>query len=92
MKEYKKSVLDYHDVKSAIQCASEDSYAEGLAEGIEAGMTEGRQAGLAEGRQVGLVEGRQAGLAEGRQAGLAEGKRSIILQMLNNGVTVPMIS
>ena len=68
MKEYKKSVLEYHDVKSAIQCASEDSYAEGLAEGIEAGMT------------------------EGRQAGLAEGKRSIILQMLNNGVTVPMIS
>lgn len=68
MKEYKKSVLDYHDVKSAIQCASEDSYAEGLAEGIETGMT------------------------EGRQAGLAEGKRTIILQMLNNGVSVPMIS
>lgn len=46
-KEYKKSVLEYEDVKGAILCARED----GVEEGFEQGVEQGRMEGLNEGKR-----------------------------------------
>ncbi len=48
MREYKKSVMDYADVRDACVAAKED----GLAEGKEEGRMEGRMEGLAEGKKL----------------------------------------
>ena len=48
MREYKKSVMDYADVRDACIAAKED----GLAEGKEEGKIEGRMEGLAEGKKL----------------------------------------
>lgn len=64
--------------------AREEGHAEGLAEGL----AEGRAEGLAEGRVEGLAEGR----IEGKNEGLIEGTKNIALNMLNEGISLSMIS
>ena len=75
MKEYKKSVLEYQDVQDAIECACKRSEARGMARGEARGEARGIKAGIAEG----IVRGE------------ANAKRTIIAQMLENGLSVPII-
>lgn len=50
MKAYRKSILDYDDVRSAVDYARE----EGLNEGVQKGIAKGRNEGLLEGIQKGV--------------------------------------
>ncbi|MCL1934173.1 MAG: Rpn family recombination-promoting nuclease/putative transposase [Candidatus Azobacteroides sp.] len=43
MRTYKKSITDYHEVRSAMDCAREESREEGIAVGIEKGIEKGRE-------------------------------------------------
>ncbi|MBQ4355713.1 MAG: Rpn family recombination-promoting nuclease/putative transposase [Bacteroidales bacterium] len=49
--EYKKSVLDYEDVKDAVRC----SYEDGEKDGVKKGMEKGRETGREEGREEGIL-------------------------------------
>ena len=75
MEEYKKSVLEYQDVQDAIECASKRSEARGMARGEARGEARGIKAGIAEG----IVRGEN------------NAKRAIIAQMLENGLSIPVI-
>ena len=75
MEEYKKSVLEYQDVQDAIECACKRSEARGMARGEARGEARGIKAGIAEG----IVRGE------------ANAKRAIIAQMLENGLSIPVI-
>ncbi len=55
MEEYRKSVLEYQDVRDALDYAKEEARKEGLQEGRQ----EGRQEGKKEGRKEGRMEGMQ---------------------------------
>ena len=65
--------------------------AEGLIKGREEGHKEGHKEGLAEGRKEGLAEGRKEGLVEGRKEGLELGKRTMIQNMISNGLPDELI-
>jgi predicted transposase/invertase (TIGR01784 family) len=71
MEEYKKSITDYYDVRSAIRYAekraSEKSWMEGMEKGIEKGIEKGRVEGMEKGRVEGRVEGMEKGREESRQ-------------------------
>ena len=76
MREYKKSILEYADVKDACVAAREDGFAEGEAWGEARGE----------------VRGEARGEIRGRIAGLAEAKRKMALEMLKKGLPLSMIS
>ena len=48
MKEYKKSVLEYRDVRDSIILAREEALEEGIQKGIRKGLRKGRQEGRQE--------------------------------------------
>ena len=46
MEKYRKSILEYHDVRSAMDCALEDGIKKGRKEGIEIGREEEKIAAI----------------------------------------------
>ena len=72
MKEYKKSVLEYRDVKDSLEFAREEA------------SREGREQGHKEGHKEGLKAGREKGREEGREAE----KVSIILKCFQKNMPV----
>jgi predicted transposase/invertase (TIGR01784 family) len=60
--EYEKSVLEYEDVKDAMdyhhRLGIEEGFQKGLEEGMEKGREEGKEEGRAEGREALLVAAR----------------------------------
>ena len=60
MEKYEKSVLEYYDVRDAMECARE----EGREEGIEKGIEKGRKEGVEEGIEKGIKKGREEGIEE----------------------------
>jgi predicted transposase/invertase (TIGR01784 family) len=63
MEAYHQSVLDYLDVRLAVNFAKN----EGIEIGEKRGIEIGREEGLKEGREKGLKEGREEGLKEGKE-------------------------
>jgi predicted transposase/invertase (TIGR01784 family) len=62
------------------------------AERIKAeGLIKGREEGHKEGHKKGLAEGRKEGLVEGRKEGLELGKRTMIQNMISNGLPDELI-
>ena len=53
---YEKSILEYEDVREAVEYAKELSYAEGVEKGIAEGMEKGIQEGIAQGVRNGLLQ------------------------------------
>jgi len=76
MKEYKKSVLEYRDVKDSIEFAREEASQEGFKQGLE------------EGHQVGLQKGLREGLEKGLEKGLEEARIEIILKCFQKNMPV----
>lgn len=74
--EYEKSVLEYEDVKDAME------YHHRL------GKEEGREEGRAEGKEEGFNEGFDKGL----ENGVEKGKREMVLAMLEKGIPIATIA
>ena len=53
---YEKSILEYEDVREAVEYAKELSFAEGVEKGIEKGIETGLEKGLAQGVRNGLLQ------------------------------------
>ena len=51
METYNKSILQYHDVRLAMDCARDEGREEGRSKGLEEGLNKGRKEGLSEGRE-----------------------------------------
>lgn len=68
--EYEKSVLEYEDVKDAMD------YHHRL--GIEEGFQKGMEEGIEKGREEGKMEGRAEGRAEGREEALLSAARKLL--------------
>ena len=90
--EYAKSILEYDDVKDAIEynrrLAREEGREEGRAEGREEGRAEGREEGRAEGRE----QGREEGIEQGIQQGEANTKRLLAKNMLAEGIPPAVVA
>jgi len=61
-------------------------------EAINEGLAEGRAKGLVEGRAEGLAEGRAKGLVEGKNIGINETKNEMAKKMLNEKISLDLIS
>ena len=79
-KEYEKSILEYDDVKDALDYHRRLAKAEGIAEGISKGRAEGKAKGISE------------GIAKGKVEGIAEAKQQIAIELLKNGVNIETIA
>ena len=75
-KEYEKSILEYDDVKDALDYHRRLAKAEGIAEG----------------RAEGKAEGISEGIAKGKVEGIAEAKQQIAIELLKNGVNIETIA
>ena len=75
-KKYKKSLMDYYDVRDAMNVALED----GRKLGYEQGIKEGRE------------EGREKGREEGREEGRTNEKYQLTLNMLEEGLDTTMVA
>ena len=73
----------YRDIKNSMDTAFE----EGKEEGQEEGKVEGKEEGLKQGELKGLKKGRIEGLKEGRIEGLNLGKKTMIVEIIQNGVS-----
>ena len=81
---YQKSVLEYEDVKRAVEYARETAGKVFFEKGMEKGREEGREVGREEGRE----EGREVGREEGREEALLQ----IAKNFLAKGISVDDVS
>ena len=56
-------------------------------EGKVEGKVEGKEEGKVEGKEEGLKQGELKGLKKGRIEGLKEGKKTMIVEIIQNGVS-----
>jgi predicted transposase/invertase (TIGR01784 family) len=61
---YEKSILEYEDVREAVEYAKELSFAEGVEKGIEKGIEKGMEKGMKKGMEKGLAQGVRNGLLQ----------------------------
>ena len=73
--EYEKSVLEYEDVKDAMEYHHRMGFAEGMEKGIEKGIEKGMEKGMEKGKEIGKEET----------------IRQIIAKMLENGLPLTTI-
>ena len=62
--EYEKSILEYEDVKEAMDYNRRLAKAEGFSDGFEKGMEKGKKEGIEEGMEKGREEGREEALLQ----------------------------
>lgn len=79
-KEYEKSILEYDDVKDALDYHRRLAKAEGRAEGKAEGWAEGKEEGISE------------GIAKGKVEGITEAKLQIAVKMLKAGIDMATIT
>ena len=87
LKSYEDSKKFYRDIKNSMDTAFEEGKVEGKVEGKEEGKEEGLKQGLKQGELKGLKKGRIEGLKEGRIEGLNLGKKTMIVEIIQNGVS-----
>jgi predicted transposase YdaD len=96
MNRYKRSVLEYDDVRDAVSFAEEKGIKIGEQRGLKIGEQRGIKIGRLEGRQKGRLEGRLEGREEGRQEGRLEGKKEARVQVIRDcysrGISVKQIA
>ena len=59
MEAYRKSILEYDDVRSAVDCAREEGVNIGVKKGVLKGREEGRKEGINIGVKKGVLKGRE---------------------------------
>ena len=79
LKSYEDSKKFYRDIKNSMDTAFEEGKVEGKVEGKEEGKVEGKEEGL--------KQGELKGLKKGRIEGLKEGKKTMIVEIIQNGVS-----
>ena len=79
LKSYEDSKKFYRDIKNSMDTAFEEGKVEGKVEGKEEGKLEGKEEGL--------KQGELKGLKKGRIEGLKEGKKTMIVEIIQNGVS-----
>jgi flagellar biosynthesis/type III secretory pathway protein FliH len=84
MKAYRQSVLDYSDVRHAVDFSRE----EGIEEGIEIGIKKGIEKGIKKGRKEGIEEGRK----EGIEIGEKRLQTILIKRFRNHGMNIEQIA
>ncbi|MFN5575085.1 MAG: hypothetical protein ACK5BH_02180 [Bacteroidota bacterium] len=75
LKSYEDSKKFYRDIKNSMDTAFEE------------GKVEGKEDGKEEGKEEGLKQGELKGLKKGRIEGLKEGKKTMIVEIIQNGVS-----
>jgi flagellar biosynthesis/type III secretory pathway protein FliH len=98
--EYEKSVLEYEDVKDAMEYHHRMGKAEGFNEGYEKGMEKGiergEKKGIEKGIEKGLEEGIKKGIEEGMERGIKKGqedaKRQLVASMIEHGMPIADIA
>jgi predicted transposase/invertase (TIGR01784 family) len=79
MKEYKKSVLEYRDVRDSLEFAREEASREGHEQGFKEGREEGygvgHEEGFGVGHKIGHKVGHRVGQEEGHKVGQVEGRK-----------------
>lgn len=80
---YEDSKKFYRDIKNSMDTAFE----EGKEEGKEEGLKQGELKGLKKGRIEGVKEGKLKGMNLGMKAGHIEGKKTMIVEIIQNGVS-----
>ena len=83
LKSYEDSKKFYRDIKNSMDTAFE----EGKEAGIEEGLKQGEIKGLKKGKSVGVKEGKLKGMNLGMKAGHIEGKKTMIVEIIQNGVS-----
>ena len=79
LKSYEDSKKFYRDIKNSMDTAFEEGKVEGKVEGKEEGKVEGKEEGL--------KQGELKGLKKGRIEGVKEGKKTMIVEIIQNGVS-----
>ena len=79
LKSYEDSKKFYRDIKNSMDTAFEEGKVEG--------KVEGKLEGKVEGKEEGLKQGELKGLKKGRIEGLKEGKKTMIVEIIQNGVS-----
>jgi flagellar biosynthesis/type III secretory pathway protein FliH len=96
MKTYSKSVLEYNDVRSAVEYAKGEGMnlgrEEGMRTGMERGMNLGRKEGMKTGMEKGLNLGREEGMKKGMNIGREEEKILVVRKCLEKNMSVDDIS
>jgi predicted transposase/invertase (TIGR01784 family) len=108
MKTYSKSVLEYNDVRSAVEYAKGEGMSlgrevgreegmrtgmeRGLKTGMEKGMNLGRKEGMKTGMEKGLNLGREEGMETGMKKGIEKGKILVARKCLEKNMSVDDIS
>ncbi len=87
LKSYEDSKKFYRDIKNSMDTAFEEGKVEGKEEGKEEGLKQGELKGLKKGRIEGVKEGKLKGMNLGMKAGRIEGKKTMIVEILQNGVS-----
>lgn len=83
LKSYEDSKKFYRDIKNSMDTAFE----EGKEAGIEEGLKQGEIKGLKKGKSVGVKEGKLKGMNLGMKAGQIEGKKTMIVEIIQTGVS-----
>ena len=79
LKSYEDSKKFYRDIKNSMDTAFEEGKVEG--------KVEGKLEGKVEGKEEGLKQGELKGLKKGRIEGLKEGKKTMIVEIIQKGVS-----
>jgi predicted transposase/invertase (TIGR01784 family) len=87
LKSYEDSKKFYRDIKNSMDTAFEEGKVEGKEEGKEEGLKQGELKGLKKGRIEGVKEGKLKGMNLGMKAGHIEGKKTMIVEIIQNGVS-----
>ncbi len=87
LKSYEDSKKFYRDIKNSMDTAFEEGKVEGKEEGKEEGRKQGEIKGLKKGKSVGVKEGKLKGMNLGMKAGHIEGKKTMIVEIIQNGVS-----
>jgi len=69
--EYEKSVLEYEDVKDAMEYHHRMGFAEGMEKGMEKGIEKGMEKGMKEGREEGKKQAKQEMIANMLEMGIS---------------------
>lgn len=87
LKSYEDSKKFYRDIKNSMDTAFEEGKVEGKEEGKEEGLKQGELKGLKKGRIEGVKEGKLKGMNLGMKAGHIEGKKTMMVEIIQNGVS-----
>jgi flagellar biosynthesis/type III secretory pathway protein FliH len=84
MEEYKKSILEYDSIKTAMMLSRE--------EGIEIGTERGIEIGMERGIEIGMKQGIEKGIEKGIEEGIEQWYTEVAKECLRNGLSIELTS